>query len=63
MAAGVVAAALLARVISAMLFGVTTTDMATYLVALAAIGSSALLACLLPARRASRVPPATALRA
>jgi putative ABC transport system permease protein len=51
------------QLIAAMLFGVTPTDGVTYGVTLVAIVVSALVACLLPARRAARVEPATTLRA
>jgi putative ABC transport system permease protein len=50
------------RLLAKMLFGVKTTDPATYGVVIAALGSIALLACYLPARRAMRVDPIVALK-
>jgi putative ABC transport system permease protein len=51
------------RVMSALLFGVSPMDPVTYVVVTASLGSIALLATYLPARRASRVDPILALRA
>jgi ABC-type lipoprotein release transport system permease subunit len=48
---------------SAFLFGVGPMDPMTYAVVSAALAAVALLATYLPARRASRVDPAVALRA
>jgi putative ABC transport system permease protein len=62
-ASGFVAAAAAGQLIATMLFGVTPTDSITYALTLAAMLISASLACFLPARRAMRVRPATALRA
>jgi predicted permease len=61
-ALGVVAAAALSRYIRAMLFGVTPADPVTIAGAVAAMMLVALLAGWLPARRASRLDPMTALR-
>jgi putative ABC transport system permease protein len=61
-AAGIVSAAVAGQLIAAMLYGVTPTDAATYAAALGAMLISATLTCLLPARRATRVQPAAALR-
>jgi putative ABC transport system permease protein len=47
---------------SALLFGVSSLDPATYAAVAAALAGTALLASYLPARRASRVDPADALR-
>jgi putative ABC transport system permease protein len=61
--AGVLGALLLTRVLSSMLYGVSATDPVTYLVTVALFGFVALTASALPARRASRTNPMTALRA
>jgi ABC-type antimicrobial peptide transport system permease subunit len=63
LAIGVVGAIAATRVIRAMLFGVGATDPVTYRVVVLALGAVALLACYVPARRASRVDPLVALRA
>ena len=52
-----------ARVVSAMLFGVTATDMATYAGVLLAVTPIVILAATIPAWRASRTDPLKALRA
>jgi hypothetical protein len=62
-AAGLVLAYWMARLWSAQLFGVSPTDPATYLEVTAAVLVVALLATVVPVRRALRVSPATALRA
>jgi predicted permease len=59
---GVVAAALLTRLMSSLLFGVSAYDPLTYVAVAAALGGTAVLASYLPARRAARVDPAEALR-
>jgi predicted permease len=61
-ALGVPAAFLLSRVMSSMLFGVTTHDPLTFTTLPALIVAVTTLACYLPARRAARVDPATAIR-
>lgn len=60
--AGLVAALILPRALGSMLFGVTPTDPATLLAVSVGISAVALLASLLPARRATRVDPVTVLR-
>jgi predicted permease len=61
-ACGLVAAAVLTRAMSALLFGVTATDPLTYAAVSLALGTTAVLASYLPARRAARIDPAEALR-
>jgi predicted permease len=61
-ACGVVAAALLTRTMSALLFGVSAYDPLTYAAVALALGGTAVLASYLPARRAARIDPAEALR-
>jgi predicted permease len=61
-AAGLAAAALLARVMRSMLFGVGEWDATTFGATAAVLGAVALAACWVPARRASRVQVITALR-
>ena len=62
LAIGLAGASALSRVISTMLFGVSPLDPATYALAAAAWLAVALLACYVPAARAMRVDPVTALR-
>jgi ABC-type antimicrobial peptide transport system permease subunit len=59
---GVGAAVLLTRLMSGLLFGVKPLDLPSFLMAPLILLIVALLACLMPARRASRVDPAEALR-
>ena len=60
---GIPAAAAASRAISAMLFGVTPGDPVTYVAVVVLLGTVALLAAAIPAARAARVDPASALRA
>jgi ABC-type lipoprotein release transport system permease subunit len=45
-----------------LLYGVTATDVGTYVAVVTAIAAAAMLAAWIPARRASRVDPVEALR-
>jgi len=59
---GVLGALALSQTVRGLLFGVAATDPVTYLVAVLLLGGAALVACWLPARRATRVDPLVALR-
>jgi predicted permease len=61
-AAGAVGAFALTRFLSGLLFGVSSVDVVTFLAMAALLIAVTLLACYLPARRASRVDPLIALR-
>ncbi|MGH9452491.1 MAG: ADOP family duplicated permease [Terriglobia bacterium] len=60
--AGAVAALLLTRFLSALLFGVRPSDPVTYVVVALILAGVALLASYIPARRAAKVDPMVALR-
>ena len=62
-AIGLAGAFALTRVLSSMLYGISTTDGATFAGAAAFVGLVAILATWVPARRASQVDPRTALAA
>jgi putative ABC transport system permease protein len=61
-AIGVAGALALTRFLTSMLFGVTPTDTTTFVAVSAALVAVALVACLVPARRATKVNPLDALR-
>jgi predicted permease len=62
LAAGAAAALPTMHLIGSYLWGVTTTDPGTYLVAFAIIAGIAVVACVAPVRRAVRIDPTAALK-
>lgn len=61
-AIGLAGAYAIARVMTSLLFGVAPTDLATFIAVTVVMLLVALLACLIPARRATKVDPLVALR-
>lgn len=61
-AIGTAGALSLSRVLASQLYGITATDPASFAAAIGFLGVVALLAITIPALRATRVPPMTALR-
>jgi ABC-type antimicrobial peptide transport system permease subunit len=59
---GMVAALGITRVMTGLLIGVSPSDPLTYISVAAILTAIALLACWIPARRATRVDPGIALR-
>jgi putative ABC transport system permease protein len=60
--AGLIASLALSRILASQLFAVSALDPLTFATVLFLLGGIALLACYIPARRALRVDPLTALR-
>jgi ABC-type antimicrobial peptide transport system permease subunit len=62
-ALGLAGAFALTRLMRSLLYAITTTDPMTFLAVPLLLVAATMLACFLPARRAARVDPVTALRA
>jgi ABC-type lipoprotein release transport system permease subunit len=60
---GVAGSVAVARLVERLLFGVAPSDPLTYAGVIATLVLASLMACYLPARRAARVDPMSALRA
>jgi ABC-type antimicrobial peptide transport system permease subunit len=59
---GILAALALARLIASVLYGVSASDPITLVASVLVLSLTGLLACLLPAYRATRIDPITALK-
>jgi predicted permease len=61
-ASGMAVALFATRIFSSLLFGVSATDPLTFVIVLLAMSAVAMIACYIPARRATKVDPMIALR-
>ena len=61
-AAGIALAAVTSRLMTTLLYGIQPTDITTYLSAAGVLSGVALVACLIPGRRAISIDPTQALR-
>jgi putative ABC transport system permease protein len=62
LAIGVLLALLCTRLLSGLIFGITSTDPVTYALVVGVISVTAFLSCYLPARKATRLDPMITLR-
>jgi putative ABC transport system permease protein len=60
--AGIAGALVISRLMAKLLYGIQPTDPATFGAVAIALGAVALVACYIPARRAMRIDPMSALR-